>query len=239
MHEENGSPPCPSIGIHDDSESTTLQELIVRAEQRERRRQDEILRAQAANERRAADEREWEWRRQRAEAARLERTRASPTPPTYVTEIENDTYTKALAALMGAVFALVLLGSSYYWLVSPARVGRWTEASHRMLEERSAALTQMERAMANERTKSAALSIELAKVHANNAQLERQLSAVRRERHEPPARMPNAPTMAVVTAPRRALIAPAAPADEQEKPPPPRPAEEAPCHPGDPLCSNL
>ncbi|WP_394845341.1 hypothetical protein LZC95_50965 [Pendulispora brunnea] len=250
---EGGSTPYPSLGTSDDSESTSLHALIVRAEQCERRRQEENLRAQAARaqaarEVRDAQEREWETRRQRAEAARLERAHAPAiAEPQVVHELPNKpapaareaeiaAYTRAMAALMGAVFALVLLESGYYVLLAPSRVARLTDASHRVLRERSRELAQMEHAIADERTKSAALAIELAQVHENNARLERELSAARRERYARPAPAPSAPVMAIVGAPPRASVTPP---DEMEKRPPPPPAQEAPCHPGDPLCSNL
>ncbi|WP_394828064.1 hypothetical protein [Pendulispora albinea] len=206
------------------------------------------------------EEREWEERRQRAAAARLERERAplvanelanegriEPAPPPL--ERESGPYTKVIAALLGAVFALVVLDSAYYLLFSRARIVQLAEASRRVLEEHKVVLAQMERALDTERTKAAALAGELTEAHKTNARLERELFSARRDRltRAPStpalaaAAAPTVPSIVVMTVPRPSSRPYATPLDDMAKRPAPRTeeAQAAPCHPGDPLCSHL
>jgi len=265
--EENGSP-YPPNGSRDDSASTTLKALFALEEELQGRGQEEIHRAEAeaaASARRALDEREWEarWLREAAELERAhdampaqaathegESVAADADAPAEKKDAqaqrlessgldrESGPHNKAIAVLIGAALAMALLTLGHLLLLQP-RIAHLTDASLRALKERGAMREQMERVVADERSKAAALAIDLANVREVNVRLERELAAARQEH---PAHMPNMPALIVPAPPSVTPRASAAAVDAKASPPTTKradPQEEGPCHPGDPLCSSL
>jgi len=94
-------------------------------------------------------------------------------------ERDSAQYHMAVGTLVGALLTLIAATAGYVLILHPHMV-RVSRASLRALEEHSAMREELTRAMADQRSKAEALSVELEAARAINARLERDLS-VRRE----------------------------------------------------------
>ncbi|WP_394835529.1 hypothetical protein LVJ94_01200 [Pendulispora rubella] len=203
-------------------EREARERAALEADQDKKKRAAEEREAAAARQREAEDARQREGEaaaeeRQRAHERELARLRAGNATPSSSPSPRSGL---AIGLLAGTALTVALASAGYVGFLQP-QIARANDATLRILKERSTLreqVTQVERALTEERAKFAALQAELTAARQHGERLERDLEAERRGRPWTPAATPAAVVRPKETAPS----------------PPTLP--QRPCAQGDPLC---